>query len=59
MEYKEIVIEWGTKYELDITPKKYSSLDELDLKMLNSVNVFYQLYGDSHVYGRELPTAPK
>jgi hypothetical protein len=41
--YDEIVIHWSAKYKLNES-------DKLDLF---KENVLYQIYGDSHIYGRD------
>lgn len=47
-EYQEIVIEWSEKIYLN----DVNDIRKLDNKKTD--NVLYQIYGDSHIYGRDV-----
>lgn len=46
-EYQEIIINWEERKEL-------KSLDDIINNSSNPEDVLYQLYGDSHIYGRDV-----
>lgn len=48
MEYQEIVVDWTQKFILDSQNKNR------DFEKINTNNVLYQIYGDSHIYGRDV-----
>lgn len=50
MDYQEIIISWSEKYYL----KEQKDIDELQNKVITTTNTLYQLYGDSHIYGRDV-----
>ena len=47
MDYNEIVIKWSKLYPVN----KLEGISNLDI---NTDNVLYQIYGDSHIYGRNV-----
>lgn len=47
MEYKEIVIHWSKLH-------KANNTEDVEKIEMNTADVLYQLYGDSHIYGRNV-----